>query len=375
MSGTGIYIDGLTMGREYRVSVTAEDASANASVPSEERSAVITDGNDPSAPSNVHTTTGGDRTIVVTWNPVQTNSPPRDGPSGDPAHPQIRDLEGYRIYRGDSDDFDVGDPTTMLVAGEATLHPTLAPAYTDVDAVACRTYYYLVRSWDLCDHNNDTGDEVPGRAVAVAPPAAPAGVAAVPSTTGVRVAWEPVGRDEEGGPSYADTYHVYRDVLAVGELPGDCGPLNFIGTASGTTSYLDSSPPAVSGGSHLAYRVRATNDCASNNLSACSAPVAVPATCTFDGRVVISSPKGGTVGGPVPVAVTTADGMDSCVSATLDFRREEDGTVQQVTIPTPGPFWGHTWTPPGTGTYVIKATVRNASGCTSFAAVRVHAGS
>jgi hypothetical protein len=371
LSATGFYLDGLTHGLEYRVTVQAVDAAGNWSAPSEERSARVVDVNFPEPPLHIVATTGRPGEIRLTWDPVTENT--SSEPSADPASPAIRDLEGYKVYRGLREDFTMSEPSSVTVASETVLRPSAAPSLSDTDVVPCRTYYYRVLAVDLCDMNNDTGYDAPGHATAAAPPAPPLGVSAVRSGSSARVDWEPVGRDTDGNPAHADTYNVFRQVLGPGDLPSDCTPENFRGTASGSNTFLDDSPPVPPPGGSVVYRVQATNDCHSNDVSECSAPASLRG-CSFSGEVVLTSPRGGLLASPVDVEVRVRNGLDSYRDAAIFLRRESDGDVLQATVTSPNPVWRYRWSPASSGTYLVKAIVTNASGCSSFAAVRVRVG-
>lgn len=332
--------------------------------------------NDPDVPRNIQASQTQPGRIEITWSQVTQNT--RSRPAADPEAPKIRDLEGYRVLRGLIPDFP--RPPEATIADEKLVQPTTSPAFTDLDVVACREYYYNILSVDLCDTSNDSGQDAPGQATALAPPAAPAGVTAVRAGAAVRVSWEPTGKDTDGRSAYVDTYNVYRQIVSDGETPADCasGLMEFRGTNDNPlqTTLLDDPAPVVPLGQKIAYRVQAKNDCAgANQLSACSAPAFVlPAGCSFSGKVVIAPPRPGYVVPPLPVRVSVEYGSDVYTGVTLTFLNEEDGKVDEVTLTGAGPIWSYTWPNTARGTYLVKAKVDNSSSCSGHAAIRVRVG-
>jgi prepilin-type N-terminal cleavage/methylation domain-containing protein len=93
------FLDGLTTGTTYYISIQAIDTAGNISVKSNEVSAAVANTNTPSAPTGA-TATGATNYIQLNWTDVTTNT--ASVPATDPIAPNIRDLAGYRIYRGNA---------------------------------------------------------------------------------------------------------------------------------------------------------------------------------------------------------------------------------------------------------------------------------
>jgi len=359
VAAQSVYLEGLDTGADYFISVVAVDAAGNTSAPSEERQATTVDVNFPEPPVGIVASTDLPNRIRLTWDAVTENS--SSEPSGDARTPPnaTRDLKGYRLLRGLSIDFSTSSPSTVTVANESATGVGADPEWTDRTVVACRDYYYRVLSWDLCDHNDDTGAEYLGRAQAEAPPAKPAGLRAVDAGGVVRLSWDPVTVDRAGNEIFIDDYEVERC-----DGGGACSSLA-ADSASGT---FDDVTPGLA----PTYRVRARNACTSNNESEWSDP-ASPG-CTFAGDLKIENPTSGWINGRTTVRVTLLGGLGAMPTATLDLVRVADGTSQSVAVPGSGSLWLYDWTPPAAGGYLLRATLTNASGCTTTAGARVFVG-
>jgi len=175
----------LELGRRYVYVVTAEDALGRSSGPSERL--VVPYLAAPKAPRALRASPG-DRRISLTW------QPPAELMDGSPAPEDLH----YLVLRGAGAEGALAPITPQPVAGTA---------FTDEGVENDADYRYAVRAVRVDPAVTATG-ETSGVVVAAAadttPPAAPAGLVAVPSEGAVRLAWNP-----SPSPDVA-TYAVYR---------------------------------------------------------------------------------------------------------------------------------------------------------------------
>ena len=230
----------LSMGRRYVYVVTAEDNLGRMSGPSERL--IVPFLAAPPAPRGL-TATPGDRSVSLAWQAPETT-----GAAG-AATGEIR----YLVLRG------VG--TTGALA-PITAQPIAGTAFTDTGVDNDVDYRYAVRSVRVEAAVSATGEASTPIAVAPAdttPPAAPAGLVAVPSSGAVRLAWNPSPETDVG------TYAVYR--------AGETGDFMRIATAVPPgTVYIDRD---VRPGATYRYAVTAIDRARRPNESARSNVVSV----------------------------------------------------------------------------------------------------
>jgi chitodextrinase len=173
-------ITGLTNGTAYGFQVAAADLSGNESLRSVTVTSTPRDVTPPAVPTGLSVGSGVNQ-LSLTWN---ANSEP--------------DLAGYNIYRNGS-----------KVNGT----PLNATSYTDTGLTNGTTYKYEVTSVDA--DGNESGrsapvSRAPGDAV---PPAAPAGLSAVPGSAQVTLSWT-ANREAD-----LASYNIYRDGARVNAAP------------------------------------------------------------------------------------------------------------------------------------------------------------
>ena len=367
-SGTSLYIGALADGATCYVVVQAADAAGNHSIRSDEVSATTSNINTPSVPMNLQATTGLNGAVDLTWDAVTTNTASQ--PFGDPSVPAIRDLAGYRVYRGIANN-GFGHPNTTLIADESIVGTRTSPSYTDTDVVNCREYDYWIQAVDACGVVSSESVDATGSSASGVSPASPQNPQAFFAGAGeVALTWQPVDRDVDGVEIYIDTYRVYRSTLVpVSVDPPMPATFAFIATVTDESGYRDT--VIVPDGYTVYYQVSAIDDC--GNESAGSDPV--NPDCAFSGEIVFQNPvTGEPVAGVVPVLVTVTDTVEPFVRLTLEFHHELNVTSSQVILEDPGPSWRYEWLADPPGPYTIVATVENETGCSKTGTIHVSAG-
>lgn len=131
------------------------------------------------------------------------------------------DAVGYHVYRGTAPGV---QPTGVPYSGAAAL---TSPSFSDTDATADVTYYYVVTAVDAAGNESPVSAEVSATRLSVAPPA---DLLATGGPDGIQLTWE-------ASPSQGVTgYHVYR-ATAPGVSPTGT-PLTGAAPVVGTT-YTD----------------------------------------------------------------------------------------------------------------------------------------
>jgi hypothetical protein len=197
----------LSTGRRYVYVVTAEDALGRSSGPSERL--VVPYLAAPKAPRGLRAAPG-DRRVSLTW------QPPAELLDGSPAPGDLR----YLVLRGAGAEGALAQISAQPVAGTS---------FTDEGVDNDTDYRYAVRALRVEPAVTATGEistAVVAAAADTTPPAAPAGLLAVPSAGAVRLAWNP-----SGSPDVA-LYAIYR--------AGETGDFMRIATTMAiATVYLD----------------------------------------------------------------------------------------------------------------------------------------
>jgi fibronectin type 3 domain-containing protein/predicted small lipoprotein YifL len=222
----------LSIGRRYVYVVTAEDTLGRTSGPSERL--VVPYLAAPKAPLALRASPG-DRRVGLTW------QPPTELMDGSPAPDDLR----YLVLRGAGAEGALAPITSQPVAGTS---------FTDEGVDNDTDYRYAVRALRVEPAVTATG-EISATVVAAAadatPPAAPAGLLAVPSAGAVRLAWNP-----STSPDVA-LYAVYR--------AGETGDFVRIATTMAiATVYLDRD---VRPGAAYRYAVTALDNARRSNES------------------------------------------------------------------------------------------------------------
>ena len=366
-AGTAMYVGSLTDGTTYYVALQATDAAGNQSVFSTEASATATNVNTPEMPLNFTATTGLNGAVDLTWDAVTTNTAGQ--PAGDPSSPQVRDMLGYRVYRGPTNGF--GNPGTVMVADESIVQNRANPGFTDTSVVNCRSYHYWVQAVDACGVTSATSAAASGSSTSNTLPRAPEGLQVFYARLGIRLTWEPVTKDVNDADITIDSYNVYRSALVPTggmSLPA-VGSFTYLGTATGANAYTDTL--TVPDGYTVYYTVAAIDDC--GNLSAWAEPV--NPECAFVGDVYFDTPADNTpVVGVVPITIRAGASAVVYKGLTLEFIHEVSGASRQVEILTAGPVWRYDWLADPPGPYTIIATVTNDQDCAKSASIHVAAG-
>ena len=369
--GSPFFLDGLTTGTTYYISIQAQDAAGNVSIKSNESNAVVANTNTPLAPTGYSATNNQVNNVRLNWTAVTNNT--ASVPSGDPIAPACRDLAGYRMYRGDTSGFAAS--TSSLVANESLVHGPGNPPYIDSPTVNCHPYYYRLTAVDTCGTESAVTNAFAGQSSTSIPPAAPTNVQAFIQSPGhVRVSWSPVTKDYQNNDIVINAYDVYRSQV----MPKTDPPSSAIfGTSpigsSSTNTYDDVGAVVLSPANCVYYMVRAKDECINYSADSNSAQ----ATCAFSGTVTINPPtNGATIAGVTPTTVTVAGGTDTYTGVTITYSHSVAGVTRTYNSTTTGTSWTDTgWLASPAGTYTITATVTNSTGCPSTTTITVQAGS
>ena len=374
-SGTSpFYLDSLTTGTTYYVTIQAQNYSGALSPKSDEVSATVTNTNTPSRPGSFSTSTGQTNFVHLVWSPVTTNT--ANNPAADPAAPQCRDLAGYRVYRADSSSFTAA-PANLLV-NETVVHGPNSPPYDDSPTVNCHNYYYRVTAVDQCGAESavsPTGSASQGSSTTTIQPKPPANVNANMTVPGqATVTWTPTTQDVQSNPIAITAYDIYRSNPIDKSLPASSAVFGStpIATSPGP-SYTDIGVPGLSGTMAVWYELKAKDECV--NYSDFSS--AAQALCPFSGTITINPPAdNGVVAGVVPTTVTMSGGTDTYTGVTITYTHSVAGVTRTYTSSTPGTTWTDSgWLADPPGAYTITATVTNAGGCANTTSIHVQAGS
>ena len=370
LSGSPLFLDGLTMGATYFVSVQAQDARGNISVRSDSASATVVDLNTPSAPTGFTTSTDETYRVTVTWTPVTTNT--ASNPAADPLAPRVRDLAGYRLY------WYFASPFTLAVADhvadENVLGASFEPPYYDTPLVACEERFYMMTAVDTCGSESaPTPIERGLVADSGIRPKPPTNVQAQYVGVGAaRVKWKPVTKDVDDKLIKIGRYEVYRSTPTDGSLPPESAVWRAdpIGVAYGA-SYTDNAVPVLAAGEVVYYRVTGSDAC--GNVSDYSSMARLD--CAFSGDVEFLKPLNGEfVWNGLPTKVWVAGGSDVYTGIVIKYEHSTEGLRYTFTSPTPSRSWADSsWPAVPHGNYTITATVTNAAGCTQSATVDVTA--
>lgn len=376
-SSNAAYVSGLTTGTTYYVSITALDAAGNESIASSERNTAVTNTTTPSAPAAVGATDDQPDAVNVTWSAVTTNTAAL---VGDPASPTIRDLAGYRVYRGSSASF-TPDGSNRIV-DETAAKPSATPSVPDTTVVNCRNYYYKVRAVDTCgvesgDAPGASGEA--GRAVSDVAPNVPANVQAfITGVNRVTLTWDAVTQNVDGATIRIEDYEIIgrRCLLADKTCQDDVAGYTSLGTAgSGATTFTHAAASGIDLVWTWYYRVRAVDDCP--NQSEWSG--IATANCAFLGTLTWVTPQDGDpVTGVTPIRVSVySGGAETYGNATLDFVHAVNGALTPVTVaPTvvgDTTYYDYDWLASPPGQYTVTITVPNSSGCTKASSITLNA--
>jgi prepilin-type N-terminal cleavage/methylation domain-containing protein len=366
------FLSGLTTGNTYYITIQAIDDSGNISIKSNEVSATVVNSNTPSAPTTP-SAAGSTNYITLNWTAVTTNT--ANVPAADPIAPTIRDLAGYRVYRGDTSS--VTTVAANRVADETAVKPPNNPPFNDATTINCHTYFYKVTAVDTCGLESASTSAFSGSATTSTAPAAPTNVQAfLLGASKATVSWSAVTKDVNNSPITIGAYDVYRSGVMLKTDPSSSavfGSTPLATVTGGATTYADNAVPVMTVLQTVYYMVKAKDECVNY-----SAPSNVAqAVCAFSGTVAITTPAdGATVAGVVPVTVTVTGGTDTYTGVTITYTHSTAGLTRTYTSATVGTSWTDSgWLANPAGAYTITATVTNATGCSSSITISVNAGS
>jgi prepilin-type N-terminal cleavage/methylation domain-containing protein len=367
-TGTFAYVGGLTNGTAYYVAIEAVDAAGNPSIKSDPAGATPTNTTTPNAPTALAARETAPGEMTLSWAAVTRNT---TNTAGDPETPKVRDLAGYRVYRGTSSGFTPS--VSNRRADEAELGPMSTPSWIDTGMVTCRAYAWKVTAVDTCGVESGPSAAVTESVESDVDPRAPVNVAAyVLSPTQNRITWDPVTRNEENQAISIDTYRVYRSDPVDIDYGGDPRALEYslVGTDTASDNqYVDYIPGTTSVGKKFYYYVTAVDDCP--NESEPSAPD--DAFCAFQGDVAFTTPQDGQlVSGVVTVTVRVDNGSGLYAHLRVDGDHQAGtGDVLYDADVTGGGPWTFTWVPPRSGQWVLTAVVTNLTGCNAATSITV----
>lgn len=339
---TYCYIGGLLNGEAYSVSIQAVDAAGNASALSNSALATtanVLPSNVPLAPTSPVASLTENGRVDLSWDAVTENF---GATTGDIESPRVRDLAGYRVYRGTTSGFPADSAHRIA---DADLAPNLpSPGFSDRTAVNCRPYFYRIAAVDRCQAQSALSDEITGMADSDVAIQRPTDTQAFFSSTGVRVKWQAPHEDVAGDPITVEDFRVYRTA----PLPDTTDPttlgdvdFNLLATLSGVYAYDDASIVLLAGQSAW-YRVVAFDACSPPNESLPTDPVAP--SCAFTGDVEIQAPPYGShVWGSTGIDVVVVGGLGTYTETRLTFTHESSGASTQYTLPVVSNVSSHTW--------------------------------
>lgn len=381
-SQTGTYSNSFDAGTSntYAVDLTQEDLTqpfwfrvralnaGGGTVSTNQLSASAQNATQPKPPSPVSATGGnGIPSLVgkirVSWTaPTQNNSgSPSCTPSGTPpALTYLREIRGYRIFRGNSQNFNPSNctpaPCGNMLVDELTSGSTAPQSdgygnyyWDDINALGCgTTYYYRIQTVEWCasvagantsgqtsDSISPAGTGVPGSIGTTGQPATPTNLQTAPlapatppqgmtnsvcnSGTNVcnpiNLMWPKVTTDVNGVAIGIDQYEIERTQFLAGAQQGQPQTTTISGALAmpGNTITYGDNAPMFDTVTHVnysySYRVRAiqTNPCPSGNFSN---PAVFPPPCSFTGSVIVQS--GATTGdGLTPTSAWVMDAGDT----------------------------------------------------------------
>ena len=376
---TRYFVPNLT-GPSYLVGVAGVDAAGNKSdPPAYVGPTTISDSTTPRAPSAGTATIGASAVfnqINLGWAAPTRNTTDL----GCDASPYpIRDLKGYRLFRGATTTFDPNisaqvqitvDPNT-ITAGAATYSDPANPNSPTI--VNCRPYFYKLRAEDLCgkyDPNTATGVlALNGSSTSSVKPSKPINATAVDmGNSSMLLSWNPVTTNVTPSPILIDKYKVFRTAIPLASDPNLATySVVYDGTIAsvGSPAYSDTNVPNIPGSQRYWYRISAHDDCI--NESDMSAPALV-SKCNLGGSIQINmSPGGSTVTGVQTITVTVT-GSVTPTQGQLIISDQIGGTVvlNQTSNSYPYTFtWNAGASPTVAGhTYTVAAAVTNNAGCT-----------
>ncbi|HKY32168.1 MAG TPA: prepilin-type N-terminal cleavage/methylation domain-containing protein [Candidatus Polarisedimenticolia bacterium] len=314
-----------------------------------------------------------DSVVQVSWSPLGGNTV---NLSCDQSPFPIRDLKGYRVYKGATASFDPNNVSQVIESWDPNTVTATVNALTDSNVVNCRQYYYKVLGEDLCSKRGAVSAAADGASTTSIPPAAPTSVSATDMGLNLhRVTWNRVSQNSDTTPAniMIDKYAVYRAVVDVGDDPNQATFSQvFSGLVANPSSpyWEDSSVPNIPGSQRYWYKITALDDCP--NESALSLPDEAD-KCNFGGTIFLNiSPGGNPMTGNQTITLSVSGGV-GVQSTQLIIRNASTGTVVHNQTDSTSPYT-YTWNASAVASgqsYEVIGLVTNTSGCTDWATTTV----
>lgn len=303
--------------------------------------------------------------VNVSWAPCGGNT--TNLSCDDPPYP-IRDLMGYRVYKGATAGFDPNVPAQVLQSWDPNAIPATVNALIDPDVVNCRPYYYKVRAEDECAKIGAVSAVADGSGTTTIPPSPPTSVSATDMGLGYhRVTWNRVSQNSAAPPSniVIDRYAVHRAVV---NLADDPNLASYATVWSGIVpipsapEFNDPNVPSITSMQRYWYKISAMDDCP--NESDLSLPDEAD-RCNFGGSISMSViPGGATITGAQTITLNVSGGVATQASQ-LVIKDVGTGTVVHSAVDNTPPYsyvWNSSSVPSGRY-YQIIGFVTNTSGC------------
>ncbi len=334
-NSTHYYLGGLQHDTAYFVAIQALDAAGNQSASSATASRTTLNTNTPEAPLLLAAAAGPGSNIELSWSAVTENTAPT---AGDPQSPLLRELAGYRVYRGENPYFSPGPQN--LIADESVVPVLAEPVFSDDRVVSCRPYNYKVAAVDGCGLQSEPSGAAAAATFSAVSPLPPMDLQAFHYCgNSKRLVWSAVHEDVAGNHIYIDEYLIYTTGLVEhGIAPRVPDDFSYLTRVRGETDYEH--VINVPEGQTVWYAVQAVDDCV--NESVLSEPASPD--CLFIGTVVFRSPAyDERVWDDVHVKVAVEDGLTDYEEARLIVTNEETAEEVVYTQPGPGPLWSFWW--------------------------------
>ena len=305
--------------------------------------------------------------VNVNWSGISGNT---TNLSCDESPYPIRDLKGYKIYKGATAGFDPNNVAQVIQTWDPNSVPFNVNAVADTNVVNCRSYYYKIKGEDLCGNAGALSAVANGSSTTNVQPAMPAGLNAIDQGLGIHlVTWNRVTQDVDAPPSniVIDKYKVYRATVPVGLDPNTASySVVFNGQVSNPVApqFQDPNVPNPPPLNNYYYRISAIDDCVGNE-SALSLPDMADA-CSFGGSLSANiSPGGNPVSGNQTITLTVSG--TTATATQLVIKNASTGAVVSFQTDNTAPYvytWSASTATPGSS-YEIVASATNPSGCST----------
>ncbi len=306
-----------------------------------------------------------DNQVVLAWAPLSGNTV---NLSCDETPFPIRDLAGYRVFKGTTTGFDPNNPTEVVQEWDPNSIPGTVSTLTDGNVVNCRQYFYMVQGEDECALSGAVSSEADGASTTSVPPAAPLTVLATDMGLNIHtVTWNAVTEDagSPARPILIDKYNVYRALVDFADDPNQASYSTvFSGAVSNPAapSFQDPNVPTSGPSQSFYYKISALDDCP--NESALSLP-AEAYECVFGGSVYMTiSPGGSQLAGSQTISIGVSGPAVQVTRLVIADTTTGTMVFNQTDATAPYTYsWNASSVPPGRP-YRIVALATNVDGCT-----------